>query len=89
MCSFCGELRGRSAGVGPTLTGVPALPEGGGSQCTKRKPSSNVRREMLSENKSAPSENFHNEDSGLCELFLLAFQRFYALQIVFRRGVPA
>lgn len=37
----------RSAGVGQTLTGVPALPEGS-SQCTERKSSSNVRREMLS-----------------------------------------
>lgn len=56
MCSFCGELRGRSAGVGQTLTGVPALPEGS-SQCTKTKSSSNVQREMLSKNKSTQSEN--------------------------------
>lgn len=56
MCSFCGELRGRSAGVGQTLTGVPALPEGS-SQRPQRKPSSNVRREMLSKNKSTQSEN--------------------------------
>ena len=64
MCSFCGELRGRSAGVGQTLTGVPAPPEGS----TKRKPNLNVRREMLRRNKSTQGENwtdFNNKDSGL------------------------
>lgn len=56
MCLFFGELRGRSAAVGQTLTGVPELPEGS-SQCTKRKPSSNMWTEMLSKNKSTQIEN--------------------------------
>lgn len=74
MCLFCGELGGgRSAGVGQTLTGVPALPEGS-SQCTKRKSSSNVRREMLSTKTNLNTEetevsNFKNKDSGLGSLF--------------------